>query len=186
MGTNTLSSVYKPLYEYRILRVSNSPHLCELCTTLTVIEQHISLYTVSSFTKRPACLEHRQVWLPTLSRSSNSTISIFVRYAFYFTCLFSWCLSRKELLTRLKRYGVVLSKVRCIGSYSRTKFISVWYLVPRFVVPAYRDLADMVWVCSLYRPIQGGLRTGKPSDRYVPPVPGGTENFAGNNINWAA
>ncbi|RWW46761.1 hypothetical protein BHE74_00047288 [Ensete ventricosum] len=54
MGTNTLLSVYKPLHEYRILRVSNSPHLCELCTTLTVIEQHIPLYTVSSFTKCPA------------------------------------------------------------------------------------------------------------------------------------
>ncbi|RWV82791.1 hypothetical protein GW17_00055675, partial [Ensete ventricosum] len=38
MGTNTMSSVYKPLDEYRSLRVSNSPHLCELCTTLTVIE----------------------------------------------------------------------------------------------------------------------------------------------------
>ncbi|RZS22915.1 hypothetical protein BHM03_00055746 [Ensete ventricosum] len=44
MGTNTLSSVYKPLHEYRILQVSNSPHLCELCTTLTIIEQHIPLY----------------------------------------------------------------------------------------------------------------------------------------------
>ncbi|RWW34922.1 hypothetical protein BHE74_00044476 [Ensete ventricosum] len=54
MGTNTLSSVYKPLHEYRILRVSNSPHLCELCTPLAIIEQHIPLYTVSSFTKRPA------------------------------------------------------------------------------------------------------------------------------------
>ncbi|RWW38474.1 hypothetical protein BHE74_00056287 [Ensete ventricosum] len=53
MGTNTLSSVYKPLHKYRIIRVSNSPHLCELCTTLMVIEQHIPLYTVSSFTKRP-------------------------------------------------------------------------------------------------------------------------------------
>ncbi|RWV78296.1 hypothetical protein GW17_00060754 [Ensete ventricosum] len=54
MGTNTLSSVYKPLHEYRILQVSNSPHLCELCTTLTIIEQHIPLYMVLSFTKRPA------------------------------------------------------------------------------------------------------------------------------------
>ncbi|RWW66145.1 hypothetical protein BHE74_00026512 [Ensete ventricosum] len=54
MGTNTLSSMHKPLHEYRSLRVSNSPHLCELCTTLSVIEQHIPLYTVSSFTKRLA------------------------------------------------------------------------------------------------------------------------------------
>ncbi|RWW27839.1 hypothetical protein GW17_00007712 [Ensete ventricosum] len=53
-ATNTPSSVYKPLHEYRILRVSNSPHLCELCTTLSVITQHLPLYTVSSFTKRPA------------------------------------------------------------------------------------------------------------------------------------
>ncbi|RWW02960.1 hypothetical protein GW17_00033926 [Ensete ventricosum] len=54
MGMNTLSSVYKPLYEYRSLRVSNSPHLCEFCITLIVIERHIPLYMVSSFTKRSA------------------------------------------------------------------------------------------------------------------------------------
>ncbi|RZR75106.1 hypothetical protein BHM03_00049514 [Ensete ventricosum] len=53
MGTNTLSSVYKPLHKYRIIRVSNSPHLRELCITLMVIKQHIPLYTVLSFTKRP-------------------------------------------------------------------------------------------------------------------------------------
>ncbi|RZR92341.1 hypothetical protein BHM03_00020614 [Ensete ventricosum] len=58
MATNTPSSVYKPLHEYRILRVSNSPHLCELCTTLSVVAQHLPLCTVSSFTKRPACLKH--------------------------------------------------------------------------------------------------------------------------------
>ncbi|RZS25874.1 hypothetical protein BHM03_00059140 [Ensete ventricosum] len=29
-------------------------------------------------------------------------------------------------------------------------------------------------VCSLYRLIQDGPRTGKPSDRYIPPVPGGS------------
>ncbi|RZR76540.1 hypothetical protein BHM03_00001379 [Ensete ventricosum] len=38
---------------------------------------------VSSFTKRPACLEHCKAWLPTSSRSSNSAISTFVRYAFF-------------------------------------------------------------------------------------------------------
>ncbi|RWW46753.1 hypothetical protein BHE74_00047297, partial [Ensete ventricosum] len=54
MATNILSSVYKPLHEHRILRVSNSPHLCELCTTLSVVTQHLPLCTVSSFTKRPA------------------------------------------------------------------------------------------------------------------------------------
>ncbi|RZS15715.1 hypothetical protein BHM03_00047583, partial [Ensete ventricosum] len=27
---------------------------------------------------------------------------------------------------------------------------------------------------------KGGPRTGKPSDRYVPPVPGGTENLGSN------
>ncbi|RWW20672.1 hypothetical protein GW17_00015208 [Ensete ventricosum] len=58
MVTSTLSFVYKPFYEYRILRVSNSPHLRELCTTLSVVAQHIPPYMVSSFTKRPACLEH--------------------------------------------------------------------------------------------------------------------------------
>ncbi|RWV78467.1 hypothetical protein GW17_00060561 [Ensete ventricosum] len=51
MGMNTLSSVYKPLHKYRSLRVSNFPHLYELCTTLTVIEQHIPFYIVSSLTK---------------------------------------------------------------------------------------------------------------------------------------
>ncbi|RWW11025.1 hypothetical protein GW17_00025399 [Ensete ventricosum] len=53
MATNTPSSVYKPLHEYRILRVSNSPHLYKLCTTLSVIAQHLPLCTVLSFTKRP-------------------------------------------------------------------------------------------------------------------------------------
>ncbi|RZR75274.1 hypothetical protein BHM03_00053494 [Ensete ventricosum] len=61
MTTNTPSSAYKPLHEYRILRVSNSPHLCELCTTLSVVGQHIPLCIISSFTKRPTSLEHRQV-----------------------------------------------------------------------------------------------------------------------------
>ncbi|RWW22932.1 hypothetical protein GW17_00012843, partial [Ensete ventricosum] len=77
MATNIPSSVYKPLYEYRILRVSNSPHLCEFYTTLSVVAQHLPLCTVSSFTKRVACLEHRQVWLSTSSRSSNLAIPIF-------------------------------------------------------------------------------------------------------------
>ncbi|RWW61539.1 hypothetical protein BHE74_00031391 [Ensete ventricosum] len=97
IATNTPSFVYKPLHEYQILRVNNSPHLCELRTTLSIITQHIPLCMISSFTKRPACLEHRQVWLPTSSRSSNSTILTFVSYAFFLVCLSSWCLSRKEL-----------------------------------------------------------------------------------------
>ncbi|RRT80814.1 hypothetical protein B296_00013117 [Ensete ventricosum] len=54
MATNTPSSMYKSLHEYRIIRVSNSPHLCELCTTLSVVTQYLSLCTVSYFTKRPA------------------------------------------------------------------------------------------------------------------------------------
>ncbi|RZS19739.1 hypothetical protein BHM03_00052171 [Ensete ventricosum] len=54
MATSTPSYVYKPLHEYRILRVSNSPHLCGLCTTLSVVVQHLPLCTVSSFTKRLA------------------------------------------------------------------------------------------------------------------------------------
>ncbi|RWW45091.1 hypothetical protein BHE74_00049107 [Ensete ventricosum] len=68
MAMNTPSSVYKPLYEYRILWVSNSPHLCEICTTLLVVTQHLPLCMVSSFTKHPACLKQHQVWLPTSSR----------------------------------------------------------------------------------------------------------------------
>ncbi|RRT66688.1 hypothetical protein B296_00018487 [Ensete ventricosum] len=55
------------LREYRILRVSNSPHLCELCISLSIITQHLPLCIVSSFTKHPTCLEHRQVRLPTSS-----------------------------------------------------------------------------------------------------------------------
>ncbi|RZR93738.1 hypothetical protein BHM03_00022306, partial [Ensete ventricosum] len=83
MATNTSSSVYKPLHEYRILRVGNAPHLCELYTTLSVVVQHLPLCTVSSFTKCPSCLEHRQVWLPTSRRNSNLAIPIFVRYALF-------------------------------------------------------------------------------------------------------
>ncbi|RWV98457.1 hypothetical protein GW17_00038693, partial [Ensete ventricosum] len=37
MDTNTPSSAYKSLHEYGILRVYNSPHLYELCTTLSVV-----------------------------------------------------------------------------------------------------------------------------------------------------
>ncbi|RRT63353.1 hypothetical protein B296_00042767 [Ensete ventricosum] len=92
-----LSSVYKPLHEYRVLRVSNSPHQCELCITLSVVVQTISLCTVSFFTKCLACLEHRQVWLPMPCRSSNSATPIFVHYTFFSACLFSWCLSCKGL-----------------------------------------------------------------------------------------
>ncbi|RWW90076.1 hypothetical protein BHE74_00000782 [Ensete ventricosum] len=58
MATDTPSCVYKPLHEYQILRVSNSPHLYELCTTLSIVVQPIPLCTVSPITKSPACLEH--------------------------------------------------------------------------------------------------------------------------------
>ncbi|RWV83136.1 hypothetical protein GW17_00055302 [Ensete ventricosum] len=61
IATNTLSSVYKPLHECRVLRVSNFPHLCELCITLSVVMQHLIICTVSSFAKRPVCLENSQV-----------------------------------------------------------------------------------------------------------------------------
>ncbi|RRT34742.1 hypothetical protein B296_00040529 [Ensete ventricosum] len=81
MATDTPLSAYNPLYEYRILRVSNFLYLCELCITLSVIVQPIPLYTVSFFTKHPACLEHHQVWLSMLSHSSNSATPTFVRYA---------------------------------------------------------------------------------------------------------
>ncbi|RRT38602.1 hypothetical protein B296_00031786 [Ensete ventricosum] len=36
---------------------------------------------------------------------------------------------------------------------------------------------DRYRVCSLYRPVQDGPRTDKPSDRYVPPIPGGTGQY---------
>ncbi|RWW20881.1 hypothetical protein BHE74_00024259 [Ensete ventricosum] len=87
MATNTSSSAYKPLHEYQILRVSNFPHLCELYTTLSVVVQHIPICTVLSFTKRPACLEHHQVWLLTLSRSTNSVITTFVRSLYILSSL---------------------------------------------------------------------------------------------------
>ncbi|RWW00580.1 hypothetical protein GW17_00036454 [Ensete ventricosum] len=57
---------------------------------------------------------------------------------------------------------------------------------------AYRDLAgtvrygsvtidfDRYRVCSSYRLVQDGPRTSKPLDRYVPPIPGGTENLGFN------
>ena len=47
MATNNPSSAYKPLHEYQILRVSNSPHLCELCITLLVVAQLIPPCMVS-------------------------------------------------------------------------------------------------------------------------------------------
>ncbi|RRT42443.1 hypothetical protein B296_00007491 [Ensete ventricosum] len=47
------SLIQSPLHPSS-LQDCNSPHLCELYTTLMVIEQHILLYTVSSFTKRSA------------------------------------------------------------------------------------------------------------------------------------
>ncbi|CAL9192537.1 unnamed protein product [Musa hybrid cultivar] len=72
-----------PCMSTGIFRVSNSPHLCELCTTLSVAEQLIPLCMVSSFAKRLACLEHHQVKLSTLSHSSNSAIPTFVRFKFF-------------------------------------------------------------------------------------------------------
>ncbi|RZR88938.1 hypothetical protein BHM03_00016602 [Ensete ventricosum] len=39
-----------------LLPSSHSPHLFELCTTLSVIAQHLPLCTVSSFTKCPLAL----------------------------------------------------------------------------------------------------------------------------------
>lgn len=91
------SSVYKSLHEYRILRVSNSHHLYELCVTLSVAKQPIPLCMVLSFTKYLAYLKYCQVWLLALSHSSNSIISTFVHYVFFPTCLSSWCLSLKGL-----------------------------------------------------------------------------------------
>ncbi|RWW05482.1 hypothetical protein GW17_00031237 [Ensete ventricosum] len=48
---------------------------------------------------------------------------------------------------------------------------------PYRFVPAYQDLAGTVWVCSLYRLVQGGPRTGKSSDRYISPVLGDTGRY---------
>ncbi|RWV96456.1 hypothetical protein GW17_00040826 [Ensete ventricosum] len=77
---NNPSSTHKSLHEYRILSYNNSPHLFELYTTLSVAEQPIPPYTVSSFTKHPTCLKGHQVWLPISSRSSNSAIPTSVHY----------------------------------------------------------------------------------------------------------
>nr|ABF72022.1 hypothetical protein MA4_82I11.28 [Musa acuminata] len=79
-ATDSPSFAYKPLHEYLILQVSNSSHLCELCTTLKVAKQPIPPCMVLFFAKCPACLEHHQVWLPMLSYCSNSTILTFVSY----------------------------------------------------------------------------------------------------------
>ncbi|RZR73193.1 hypothetical protein BHM03_00021288 [Ensete ventricosum] len=82
---------------------------------------------------------------------------------------------------------VVLREVR--GSSAEVRFISLfffWYT--RFAVPVHTGIPRFgrVWygsitidfdryrVCSSYRPVQGGLRTSKPLDRYIPPVPGST------------
>ncbi|RWW23372.1 hypothetical protein GW17_00012383 [Ensete ventricosum] len=64
----------------------------------------------------------------------------------------------------------------CFPAHRRFHRLKVF--LARFAVPVYRDLAGTVRVCSSYRPVQGGLRTGKPSERYVLPVPGGMENLA--------
>ncbi|RZS26534.1 hypothetical protein BHM03_00059886 [Ensete ventricosum] len=65
----------------------------------------------------------------------------------------------------------MLTKVRRTGPYLRTEIWPVRYGSVTVDFDRYR-------VCSSYRPAQGGPRTGKPSDRYIPPIPGGTENLA--------
>ncbi|RWW10118.1 hypothetical protein GW17_00026354 [Ensete ventricosum] len=181
MATNTPSSVYKPLHEYRILRVSNSPHLCELCTILSVVAQHIPLCMVSSFTKRPACLEHRQVWLLISSCSLNSVIPTFVRYAFFLSCLSSWCLSRKGLAIPLNANLDARSSERLLSLHLGVHFPQTIVRMAALhtvqlgslyrSVPAYQDLAGTVWAVRvpvnhrtgmyrLYRAVQGGEAIG--------------------------
>ncbi|RWW06026.1 hypothetical protein GW17_00030677 [Ensete ventricosum] len=65
------------------------------------------------------------------------------------------------------------TKVRRTSPYRRTEIWPVLYGSVTVDFDRYR-------VCSLHRPVQGGPRTSKPSDRYVPPVPGGTENLVPN------
>ncbi|RRT68911.1 hypothetical protein B296_00033473 [Ensete ventricosum] len=90
MATNTPSSVYKPLHKYRILQVSNSPHLCEFCTTLSVVTQHLPLCTMpaplsdsfpyismSIFPQtvvRAGCPPHSPARPPTIHRHLKSRI----------------------------------------------------------------------------------------------------------------
>ncbi|RZR79651.1 hypothetical protein BHM03_00005441 [Ensete ventricosum] len=73
------------------------------------------------------------------------------------------------------------SEKELVGSYF--SFIE-WFAVPVHTgVPRFGRYGpvtidfDRYRVCSLYRPVQGGLHTGKPSDRYVPPVPGSTGRY---------
>ncbi|RZS29159.1 hypothetical protein BHM03_00062850, partial [Ensete ventricosum] len=47
----------------------------------------------------------------------------------------------------------------------------------RFAVPVCTGISRFGWYGM------GGPCTGKPSDRYVPPVPGGMENLALNHIS---
>ncbi|RRT39774.1 hypothetical protein B296_00014295 [Ensete ventricosum] len=77
--------------------VNHSPH------SVSFAQLFRSLRNTSHFAwshlslSAPLCLKHRQVWLPTSSHSSNSTIPIFVFYSFFFAYLSSWCLPRKGL-----------------------------------------------------------------------------------------
>ncbi|RWV95739.1 hypothetical protein GW17_00041609 [Ensete ventricosum] len=65
---------------------------------------------------------------------------------------------------------VIPCKVRRTDPYRRTE---IWLVRYGSIIVDF----DRYRACSSYRPVQGGPRTGKSSDRYVPPVPGGTKNL---------
>ncbi|RRT52442.1 hypothetical protein B296_00017106 [Ensete ventricosum] len=79
-------------------------------------------------------------------------------------------------LTSSKTAQSLFRMVRRTGPYRHTEIWPVWYCMS----VQLGMLGRTERVCSLYRPIQGGLRTSKPSDRYISPVPGGIGRFLGH------
>ncbi|RRT64848.1 hypothetical protein B296_00011896 [Ensete ventricosum] len=59
------------------------------------------------------------------------------------------------------------------SSSSKHWYLSIYHVVyqPRFAIPVHTD------VSRFGRYGTGGLHTGKPSDRYVPPISGGTGRY---------
>nr|RRT70963.1 hypothetical protein B296_00019502 [Ensete ventricosum] len=97
MTTNTPSFAYMPLHECRILRVSNSPHLCELCTTLLVVAQHISLCTISFLPSASLAMSTIKFGCQCRAVARTQPSQPLCVMHFFLACLSSWCLSRKGL-----------------------------------------------------------------------------------------
>ncbi|RRT40665.1 hypothetical protein B296_00054435 [Ensete ventricosum] len=105
--------------------------------------------------------------------------------------------NRKSLIlsvgkTRLIEFAtgtssILFCKVRRTGPYWHTEIWLVRYGSVTIDFDYYRSVTvdfDRYRVCSFYRPVQGGPRTGKPSDWYIPPIPGGMENLAILEYEW--